>query len=55
MNVERVCRLLPARGDRWLPAIVAEAFTVERPVPGEMESLLLSLESRRLPRREMQR
>jgi len=47
MNVERLSRLLPACGDRWLPSIVAEAFTVEHPVPDELQCILHSLENRR--------
>jgi hypothetical protein len=44
MNVERSSWLLPACGDRWLPFAVAEAFTVEHPLPGELQSILASLE-----------
>ncbi|MFL6747213.1 MAG: hypothetical protein ACJ8E6_00760 [Sphingomicrobium sp.] len=47
MNIERISRLLPACGDRWLPSIVAEAFTVEQPVPYELECILASLENSR--------
>lgn len=43
MNIERVGLLLPACGDRWLPVLVAEAFTVEHPVPWELECILRSL------------
>jgi len=47
MNVERLSRLLPACTDRWLPPIVSEAFSVEQPVPDEIQRILLRLQSRR--------
>ena len=50
MNVERISWLLPACGDRWLPSIVARAFTVEHPVPPELESILSALQVRAGPR-----
>jgi hypothetical protein len=45
MNIEPVSRLLPACGDRWLPVLVADAFTVEHPIPSELECILKALES----------
>lgn len=44
MNVERVSRFLPVCGDRWLPSVVVEAFTVEHQVPFELSSILKSLD-----------
>ena len=46
MNVERNGWLLPARGDRWLPSLVAEAFMLERLVPSELDRILRRLEVR---------
>jgi hypothetical protein len=47
MNVERLGSLLPVCGDRWLPSSLAEAFTVEQPIPFEFNSILDVLELRR--------
>jgi hypothetical protein len=46
MNIERVSWVLPACADRWLPCAVAEAFTVEQPVPGELQRILEALDVR---------
>ena len=43
MNVDRMASLVPACGDRWLPPLVSEAFTVEQPVPAELARILETL------------
>jgi hypothetical protein len=44
MNVERPRWLLPACADRWLPCAIAEAFTLEQPVPRDLQCMLEALE-----------
>jgi hypothetical protein len=50
MNVERSSWVPPASTDGWLPSAVAQAFTVDRAVPEDLQCMLETLDARWIDR-----